>query len=125
MWNVQSHSRKVSGVDRVIQAPTVGEFLRLIKNADLIITNSFHGVAFSINFNKAFVPLLNAKNPARVQNLLQKLELSELIGVSPDKALDFIQYEAVNKRLEMLREESVKWFEDAVRGDATYDGSRG
>ncbi len=37
-----------------IIVPEVSEFLGLIENAELILTDSFHATAFSINFNKNF-----------------------------------------------------------------------
>ena len=114
VWNVQAHSKRTAGVDRVIQAPTVGEFLRLLDNAELIITNSFHGVAFSLNLNKDFVPILNAKNPARVKNLLHTLELEHLIGIAPDRAIGRIDYPAVNQKLDEVREASFQWFKKAM-----------
>lgn len=38
--------------------PNVEEFLSLINNASYIITNSFHGVAFSVNFKKISLCIL-------------------------------------------------------------------
>lgn len=35
-------------------SPSVEEFLSLIYNAESVITDSFHCVAFSLNFNKDF-----------------------------------------------------------------------
>lgn len=37
--------------------PEVGEWLGLIKNATFIITNSFHGMAFSVIYHKSFMVL--------------------------------------------------------------------
>ena len=34
------------------------EFISLFNNAEYVITNSFHGTAFSINFNSNFYELL-------------------------------------------------------------------
>ena len=116
IWNIQSHSRKVRGVDRVIQVPSVQEFLELIDSAELIITNSFHGIAFSINYKKNFVPLLNKKNPARVQNLLSELELSNLIEIEPEKCMSCINYDKVQPLLDRLREDSLQWLKQAITG---------
>lgn len=60
--------------------PTIQEWIAYIGNADLIITNSFHCVAFSIIFNKDFyyVPLLPEENKTddRITTLLDYLELN-------------------------------------------------
>lgn len=116
IWNIQAHSKKIKGVDQVIQAPTVGEFLRFIDNAELIITNSFHGVAFSLNLNKNFIPILNMKNPERVKNLLNNLELEQLIDAEPKEVMHMIDYDQVNFRMRQLRDKSYQWLKNAIIG---------
>ncbi len=112
IWNIQAHRRKYNGVDRVVQTPTIGEFLQLIQNASLIITNSFHGTAFSIIFHKDFVSLVNADNPTRVKNLLDILNLSERINVPVESLEDCINYDEVDTILDPLRKESETWLKD-------------
>lgn len=116
IWNIQAHSKRANGVDQVIQAPTVGEFLRLMDNAELIITNSFHGVAFSLNFNKKFIPILNMKNPTRVKNLLCYLGLEQLIDADPKEVMNMIDYQQVNIKMHHLRDKSYQWLKNAILG---------
>lgn len=55
------------------------EFLYLIKNADLIVTDSFHATVFSIIFNKKFIAFerQNEKGmSSRINTLLRKLEVT-------------------------------------------------
>lgn len=47
--------RKDRGINNILDAGP-SEFLSLFYNAEYIITNSFHGTAFSVNFNKPFLP---------------------------------------------------------------------
>lgn len=63
--------------------PTIDEWLSLISNADYVITNSFHGTAFSIIYQKPFLTIpitgiLSSMNE-RIENLLDSIELSERI----------------------------------------------
>ena len=53
------------------------EFIGLIKNAEYVVTNSFHGMAFSIIFQKKFGIELNtsASRNVRSENLLKKMDL--------------------------------------------------
>ena len=58
--------------------PSPNEFLSLIYNAEVVISNSFHGIVFSIKFHKTFIalardPFRNKKN-VRILNLLSKLD---------------------------------------------------
>ena len=53
------------------QYPTIPQFLSYIKNADFVITNSFHGTVFSIMYHRRFVviPKKNGNN-TRIETLL-------------------------------------------------------
>lgn len=90
--------------------PSVEEFLRLVNNAEFILTNSFHGVAFSINFNKNFFVYLNPNNLAntRIENLLGIADLTDRILGSENTFInmDGINYDEVNRLIEQKREES-------------------
>lgn len=55
-----------------------GQFLSYIKNADYVITSTFHGTVFSILFKKNFVVYLN--NGSKISDLLEKFELNDRIG---------------------------------------------
>lgn len=62
---------------------TVGEWLGLIKEASFVITNSFHGTAFSIIFQKPFLtfPLINLMKDmnGRIYDLTEQMGLKERI----------------------------------------------
>ncbi len=63
--------------------PTINEWLGLFKNTDLVLTNSFHGIVFSIIFNKKFFALPSKGSTAgmneRILSLLQKCGLEDHI----------------------------------------------
>lgn len=65
------------GVDFV--KPNIGpeEFLGLIDGADFVLTNSFHGTAFSIILEKNFYTLSAGVANARIESLLDNLGLKE------------------------------------------------
>lgn len=57
---------------KFVYAPSIGEFLSYIKNAECMITDSFHGTAFAINFNTPFVEILpNNNTGSRNQSILK------------------------------------------------------
>ncbi len=69
--------------------PTCGpeEFLRYIRDAELVITNSFHGTAFSILFEKDFLCVAHSTRNARLENLMQMIDRKNaLIGNSRQAA---------------------------------------
>lgn len=55
------------------------EFLSLINNADCIITNSFHGVVFSILFNRPFLNIKHSKRNLRMESLIRIVKIEEKI----------------------------------------------
>lgn len=60
--------------------PDVKEFLNLINNATYMVTDSFHGTCFAINFNKQFVEILpNNATGTRNQSILSVTNLSSRI----------------------------------------------
>lgn len=98
--------------------PSVEDFLSLISNAEYVITNSFHGVAFSINFKKDFVVYLNPQNKAntRINNLLEITDLGSRIIHSEDewKALTSIDYTNKLMNLEIERHKSLKYLKNIL-----------
>jgi hypothetical protein len=89
-------------------------FLGLFKNAKYIVTNSFHGTAFSINFNKLFfVEMLPppAENNSRLINILDTFDLRSRQIVDGDNGNIFneINYAMVNEKLELERRCSLDY----------------
>lgn len=65
------------------EEPTVNEWLSLMTNADYVITNSFHGTVFAIQFRKQFMVLpvtgVAERMNGRLTTLLNPLGLSDHI----------------------------------------------
>ena len=98
------------------------EFLNYIMNAECVITNSFHGIAFSIIFNKKFYVEKNA-NPnhdnSRLENILTCLGLQDRFvsdGIIGQTNQD-INYIEVNKKISKMRELSADYIRNI--NDAT------
>lgn len=53
------------------------EFLGYIHNAEYVITNSFHAVAFSIIYEKHFMAFLHSNRGARIKNILEVCDLRD------------------------------------------------
>lgn len=97
---------------RFVWLPEVGEFLSYIKNAECIITDSFHGTAFAINFNTPFVEILPNNNTCtRNKNILNMIGLSDRI-LANDEDIDLawkeVDFTAVNRILAQKRRESLE-----------------
>ncbi|WP_040373720.1 polysaccharide pyruvyl transferase family protein, partial [Peribacillus psychrosaccharolyticus] len=94
----------------------VDEWVNLFLNASFIVTNSFHGVAFSINFQKEFYMQYlpgNAKVNSRLENILELTGLKDRFVSDFEKInIDHIDYSKVNKILQQEREKSIKYLKN-------------
>lgn len=88
--------KKSSGTINILDAGP-SEFLWLIANAACMVTNSFHGTAFSINFATPFCCILNRKrqNNGRMISLLNKMNMADHI-LYEDNVTNFISSSAYN-----------------------------
>lgn len=96
--------------------PNVDEWLGYMIGAKYVVTNSFHGMAMSIVLNKDFVvlPLRGtfAQMNGRIRTTLTTYGLTDrLYGGDPDLLLSGIDYEPVNRTIEMRRKEITEKFE--------------
>lgn len=102
-----------SGVDGVLSRLTPWELVEYIDNASLVISSSFHGIAFSTNFDTPFVAIDNPSNPDRVHNLLDRLGLSSrrIQGLEnlQDDLFDLPMGEEGSSTLEAIRAEGLDW----------------
>lgn len=98
---------------RVLKNVPPVEWIQLFNKAKLVITDSFHGMMFSIVFHKPFYAYTpNRSNVARVTDVLKKLGLEErkLTKVMSIKDVSYeTDYERVNKILTVEREKSLEY----------------
>lgn len=101
-----------------------GEFVNLIRNAEYIFTDSFHGSIFSILNRKLFFIFRrftksnSASTNTRLDTLLSQLGLEErLLTANEDvpKCMQMqIDYDKVNEKLEVFRNESKQFILNAL-----------
>lgn len=96
------------------------EFVSLFANADMVITNSFHGTAFSVNFSKDFYTITPKRkhNNSRQRSLLELFNLQDrLIAEDTDVNevnITPIDYSKVNVILERERDRSYAFLKNAI-----------
>lgn len=57
------------GATRVLR-PSVREFVRLFRDAEFVLTDSFHGTAFALNFAKPFVAFRPPRYASRIESVV-------------------------------------------------------
>lgn len=100
------------------------DFLSLIRNAEYVVTNSFHGTAFSINFQKDFWVAArhdnegNAVIDERLENILTNTELlNRVIDVNSDDTVNYdakIDFQKVSECLKPLVEDSIAFLKEGI-----------
>lgn len=96
---------------------SVEQWLDNIYNAAFVVTDSFHGAAFSILFNKPFVVRLNSvRGNTRLESLLTDFNLSDCIYRQNETIrIPKFNWNEVNARLLERRQYSYKFLKKALR----------
>lgn len=111
----QRREGKVEGAIHLRNA-SPEEFLALFEGAAATVVSSFHGVCFSLLFEKDFWATVSGRGASRVTDLLSLLGVPErLVGggqaAQPSKKVD---YGSVTLRLAGLREESLSALKESL-----------
>lgn len=97
---------------------SIEEWLSTIRNAEFVITDSFHGSVYSIIFRKQFLTFVNRDRGAdRFNTLFSALGLNDRLleeDISSLGEISRIEYEAVRTRLESLRKESYDFLKGTL-----------
>ena len=99
----------------------VSQWLTYLKDAELVVTDSFHCAVFSIIFHKKFVVVANpVRGIARLETLLGKVGLEDrfftnIEDVLKNGVLDReIDYQEVDKKLEIHRKYSMDFIKKSL-----------
>lgn len=87
------------------------EFVELFYNATFVVTNSFHGTAFSVNFKKQFYSVIHPSSPERANSFLKRINLqSRLLNSCLDMKEDITasEYQRAHGMLEKIKAYSRK-----------------
>lgn len=104
------------------------EFVELIKNASYVCTDSYHGMIFSIIYQKNFTiferfDTNNKYNQnARIYSLLKALGLNNRLSVNN---IDKIAYDDVNEKLDININSSLKFLHESLHSAEEYNKIKG
>lgn len=104
---------------RYISTASVEEFLQLIDGAEYVVSNSFHGVAMSIIFEKPFFAVGMGKKANRVKSLLHGLGISqryiEHVGIAQQSQI--INYQDLCLRFHELVNYSQLYLQNSIKNE--------
>lgn len=96
------------------------EFLNLIKNAEIVVTSSFHGTAFALNFGRPFLALTDGESNSddRISTLLNSLEMSQQLVTTKSRLSDntnpFYDVSKEQLKLASLRNQSMEFLSNSL-----------
>lgn len=99
------------------------EFVWLFNKASMVVTNSFHGTAFSLNMQKDFFVVTpeRKKNNSRQKSLLRLVGMEDRLLVEgapmPGKDKFSVDFSTVNPLLTEAREKSINYLKGAIDGE--------
>jgi len=88
----------------------VEEFLSLVKNAEFVVTNSFHGMIFSVQFRKQFVIFSREQCDNKIEELIGLFGLSDrMLTEGNEEYRNEIDYDEVHRKIAAEREKSINY----------------
>lgn len=101
----------------------VEDFLYIIKNADFVFTDSFHGTCFSSIFKKQFISFHNSNRGSSRYEIFKKLGITHRIVSNFNEMknkkdlFDKIDYTQMDMIVKSEKERSVLWLKNALASD--------
>ena len=110
-WRVKPHGLSIGEVLSPI--PSLMEWIRLIRDAEYVVTNSFHATVFSLVFHKKFFTVVHGDPESgvnfRMYDLLKAVGLeNRIFSEAPEEPdLSEVDFDRADEYLEKLREKSL------------------
>lgn len=117
-WEIIEISLRATNADkpnrRMFYEAGVEEFLSLVKYAECVVTNSFHGTIFAVQYCKPMIVFSREQCDTKITELLELFGLSDRL-VTPTKyeneITQKIDYMMVQERIEYARKESLAFLQ--------------
>lgn len=99
--------------DKVEKEDSIEEWFAEFRDAEYVVTDSFHGMAFSIIFNKPFAIVMNPSGGNdRYISLLSQLGLMDrIINDELIPNMESVNWDEVNQKLSVIRQDSFEFLE--------------
>ncbi len=121
LQDVEKHVADFDG-EPVNANAEIEDFVKAYKNADFIVTDSFHGTCLAVLFNKPFISFANKKRgEKRFVSVLDWLELSHRLVFDLNKVYECqelltpVDYSKANSIIKTTKEKSLAWLKTALQ----------
>lgn len=100
---------------RMFYEAGVEEFLSLVKHAEYVVTNSFHGLIFAVQYRRPFVVFSREQCDTKIEELLSLFGLEDHLLVNGKEKFTDIDYDAVHARIACARKESLEFLDKEIK----------
>ncbi len=113
-WKIVEISLRANNAEkpnrRMFYDAGVEEFLSLVKHAEFVVTNSFHGMIFSVQYSRPFYVFSREQCDTKITELLDLFGLSDRMKTTGDEAeARPIDYDDVHARIAKARLKSAEF----------------
>lgn len=116
-WKIVEISLRATNTEkghRLFYDAGVEEFLSLVKYSEFVVTNSFHGMIFSVQYKRDFSVFSREQCDNKIMELLQLFGLTERMMISGEELVTPICYETVHDKIRVTRHDSLKFLENEL-----------
>lgn len=110
-WKIVDISLRATNAEkghRMFYEAGVEEFLSLVKHAEYVVTNSFHGMIFAVQYRRPFVIFSREQCNNKIDEILDLFGLkNHMLITGQEHFSNEIDYDAVHQRIAEEREESL------------------
>lgn len=116
-WKIVEISLRATNAEkghRMAYEAGVEEFLSLVKHASFVVTNSYHGMIFCLQFKRDFVVFSRVQCDTKIAELLDLISLRDRMLVTGEEKIEPIDYSHVYAILQWERAESTAFLKAAL-----------
>lgn len=111
-WKIVEISLRATNADKghiMFYRAGVEEFLSLVKNAEFVVTNSYHGMIFSVQFSRPFVVFSREQCNTKIEELIQLFGIKDHILITGKENYKPINYDMVHLNIKKVRADSERF----------------
>lgn len=116
-WKIVEISLRATNIEkghRMFYEAGVEEFLSLVKHAEYVVTNSFHGLIFAVQYRRPFVVFSREQCDTKIEELLDLFDLRDHLLIHGNEVFDTIDYDCVHKRIDAARVNSLSFLSEEL-----------
>lgn len=118
-WKIVEISLRATNAEkghRMFYEAGVEEFLSLVKHAEYVVTNSFHGMIFTVQYRRPLCVFSREQCDSKITELIELFGLKDhMLVTGKEKFSHEINYDLVHARISEARDESISFLKNEIK----------